>query len=95
MSVAFGETWAALTRQPARLVGTRTRASAQPTAPDLAHTLQAHHQEWEPTRVFSGLLAWLIFYAIAIIGSLSGTNPAAVTPEMSAAVAVTSQPSAQ
>ena len=39
------------------------------------------HQEWDFKGVLPVLMVWLIFYAVVIIGSLTGTRPAAMTPQ--------------
>jgi hypothetical protein len=45
------------------------------------------HDGWETKRILPGVIAWLVFYAIAVVGSLSATRPEAVTPPVVAALA--------
>lgn len=96
MSTAIGKAWLKpwdFTRR-ARLVAGRARVVAPPTAPDLApagesrraQTMRSRHQEWETASVLPVLLGWLVFYAMAIAGALTGTQPSPVTAEMTAAI---------
>ena len=39
-----------------------------------------HHQDWDFKSALPVLMAWLIFYVVVIVGSLSGTRPHAMTP---------------
>lgn len=92
ISMALGFAWRGLTgfkRREARLLAGGSRAGAQ-HAPDLAPAAECHqaqivrfrYQKWESASVHPVLVIWLIFYAIAIVGAVTGPLQVAETPEM-------------
>ena len=49
--------------------------------------MQFRYQEWKPGSVVVSAI-WLAFYAIAIVGVVTGSQPTDKSPEMAAVVGV-------
>ena len=52
----------------------------------MSMSVRYRDQEWETASVVPVVMVWLILYVIAIVGSLTAPRPAALLPEVAAAV---------
>ena len=71
-------------RRQTRLLAARSRAVAQEC--HRAQLVQSQYEGWGTANVGPVLAIWLIFYAIAVVGALTGPRPTASTPEMAEVV---------